>query len=93
MYVCRRLSRIRFELFWRISIFATGLMLLPESVNKLSRFWSVQHRKCFSLFALRDEMESKVIGSGGDRGMQKRADFGYAKFNFVGVCVYFSVFV
>lgn len=76
-----------------IPIFATGPMLLPESVNKLSRFWSVQYRKSFSLFALRDEMESQVIGSGGDRGFQKRADFGYAKFNFVGAFVFFLVFV
>ncbi|XP_047951214.1 hydroxymethylglutaryl-CoA lyase, mitochondrial-like isoform X1 [Salvia hispanica] len=49
-------------------------MLLPESVSKLSRFRSIRYRKYFSLFALGDEMDSKVAGIG-DRCFWKHAEF------------------
>ncbi|KAH6827580.1 Aldolase superfamily protein [Perilla frutescens var. hirtella] len=57
-----------------------NLMLLPKSVNKLSRFRSVQNRKYFSLFALREEVDGKVTGGGGgDRCFRKHASFGNGK--------------
>ncbi|KAL1564600.1 hydroxymethylglutaryl-CoA lyase [Salvia divinorum] len=49
-------------------------MFLPESVSKLSRFRSIRYRKYFSLFALADEMDSKVVGIR-DRCFWKHAEF------------------